>query len=347
MRLLEAFPPPAGTPLARCPHKEVLASIADMLEPPKNDVERTGMTTTSYVTSFRPDETTVVKVRRADVPPGTFMEAVDDYITLAKLVGTGFQKRPGDLADVRYGAVSAFQVEYQNLYREPVMTGLFRDFVERVGRSDYALTLAQATRDWSPEDRQGLKDALAAVRDRAGNDEAWRCVRLAMETRRPGEDIRDLAVDIDRTWSGATGQSTRLHDEFPGVPWPKLESLMLAAAEKRPTGEAPSAEFQRLLEGYYLTGRTEGLAPLVEALRTAFPAEGVPPALRQKVTDQFFESVKARRRQGLEPQTAIQRSLEDCRILVNPSPVETPGTIRRDGERVQIGGISLEVRRRQ
>lgn len=346
LRLLEAFPPAAGRTLLGSCHREVLTSIHEMLAPPKNDVERKGMTVTGYVTSYRDAETIEVKTRRADQPVAPYLQAVDDYIALAKLVGKGFQKPEGNLAEVRYGAVSAFQVEYLNLYREPVMTGLFREFLPEVGRSDYALHLARTTRDWSPAERQVLRDAHGAVKSRSGGDQAWRSTRLAMDCRQPGEDLPHLALEIDRAWSEGNREATRLNKEFPGLRMPKLEPLVLSATETRPPGASPVPQVLRTLEGYFLTGTMEGLAPLDRALEEAFPAATVPPALRERLEDQLLESVKARRRQGLDPETSLQRAVEDCRILVAPAgETADPGTIEADGEHVRIGGISLEIRR--
>lgn len=350
LTLLEVFPPPKGVPLSRCPHKEVLEYLADMLVPPRNDVERKGMTTTSHVTTYRPEETTVVHVRRADTPPGSFLEAVEDFVAVAGLVGKGFRReRPDNLADVRYGAQEALRVEYQGFYRDPALTPIFRGFVSEVGRSNYAWTLVQETRDWPDSERQALCQAHSAVHQRSGSDQAWRCMRLAMTTRQPGESFESLALDIDQAWAKALVESPRLASEYPGLPALKLEPVMVRAAEERPAGEGPSQRMGDLVEGYYLTGRLEGMAPLREALEQAYPVPGLPPELRGKIADTFYDSVRSRRRQGLDPETSLKRALEDCRILLTPTSPgsrETPGTIERDGEHVRIGGIKLDVRRK-
>ncbi len=350
LTLLEAFPPPKGVALSRGPHKEVLEYLADMLVPPKNDVERKGMTTTSHVTTYRPEETTVVHVRRADTPPGTFLEAVEDFVAMAALVGKGFRREnPENLADVRYGAQEALRVEYQGLYRDPVLTPIFRGFVAEVGRSNYALTLAQETRDWPESERESLRQAHSAVHQRSGSDQAWRCMRLAMTSRQPGESFTSLALDIDQAWERALIDSPRQAAEYPGLPPLKLEPVMVRAAEDRSPGQSPAQRMEDLVEGYHLTGRMEGMAPLSEALEKAFPASTLPAAVRSKVAETFFDSVRSRRRQGLDPETSLKRALEDCRILVSPSSRTsggTPGTIERADDHVKIGGIKLDIRRK-
>lgn len=343
LRLLKAYPPTPGRTLLGSSHRDVLASVADMLAPPKNEVEQKGMTITGYVTSFRESETIEAKYRRADVPVGTYLEAVDDYIDLCQRVGRGFDKAPGDLGSVRYGGVSAFQVVYQNLYKEPVMTGLFRDFLSSVGRSDYALHLARVSRDWTPQARQELSTTFRAVKEKSQSaDEAWRCLRLAMDVRKPGEDLQALALDFHEAWTAGTRDVLALNKAYQGLVIPKVEPLVLRAAEEHQPGQSIVPRLRTLLEGYFLTGSMEADATLQGAFDKGFPAGSVPTESREGLLDRFKQSVDERRRRGVKPDEAFARALEDVQILVaQPLP---PGRIEEDGRHVRIGEIELDVR---
>ena len=341
--LLEAFPPAPGRTLLGSSHREVLASIDEMRGPATSDLQRKGMTSTGYLATHRPEETLEVKYRRPDAPLTTYLQAVEDYVALARLVESGLRREPGDLAEVRHAAAGAFQVEYQHLYREPVMTGLFREFLGEVGRSDHALQLARLARDLEPSQRQEIRQAHASVRERSGADAAWVATRLAMDCRRPGEGLPWLAGELDRGWVEGSNEAVRLNREFPGLGMPRLGPLLVAAAETREGGASPVPGLFRTLEGYFLTGSPQGMAPLVAAFDAAFPPQRLEPVLRGKLLDQAVDSLKVRRRQGLDPETSMKRALEDVRLLLGTG-TDSPGTIEEEGSRIRIGGISREVR---
>lgn len=341
--LLEAFPPTPGRTLLGSPHREVLASIDEMRGPATSELQRKGMTTTGYLATHRPEETLVVEYRRPEALLTTYMQAVEDYVALARLVEGGLRREPGGLAEVRHAAAAAFQVEYQHLYREPVMTGLFREFLGEVGRSDHALQLARLARDLEPSRRQGIREAHAAVRERSGADAAWVATRLAMDCGRPGEELPWLARELDRGWVEGSNEAVRLNREFPGLGMPRIGPLLVAAAGSREGGASPVPVLFRILEGYFLTGSPQGMEPLVQAFDAAFPPERLEPVLRGKLLDQAVDSLKVRRRQGLDPETSMKRALEDVRLLLGAG-TDTPGTIEEEGTQVRIGGISLQVR---
>lgn len=343
LRLLKAYPPTPGRTLLGSSHAEVLASIDNMLAPPKNEVEQKGMTITAYVTSFRESDTVEAVYRRADKPVASYLEAVDDYIDLCQRVGKGFDKPPGDLGSVRFGGVSAFQVVYQNLYKEPEMTGLFREFLPVVGRSDYALHLARVSRGWTPEARQELGAAFRAVKEKSqSSDEAWRCLRLAMDVRKPGEQVDALALDFHEAWAAGSRDVFALNRTYQGLVIPKVEPLVLRAAEEHAPGESIVPRVRTLLEGYFLTGSFDAEATLQGAFDKGFPAGSVPPESRGALRDRFEQSVDERRRRGVKPAEAFDLAVDELRLLM--APPQTPGRIEEDGAHVRIGEIELDVR---
>lgn len=344
LRLLKAFPPTPGRTLLGSSHADVLTSIDDLLAPPKNEVEREGMTITAYVSSFREKDTLEVKYRRADEPVASYLEAVDDYIDLSRRVGEGFGKRPGDLGEVRYGGISALQVVYQHLYREPVMTGLFREFLPDVGRSDHALHLARVSKDSTPEARRELGATFRAVKaESQSTDEAWRCLRLAMDVRQPGEPLEPLALDLHEAWSAGTRDAVALNKRYQGLTLPKIEPLVLKVAEERKPGEAVAPRVRRLLEDYFLTGSYDAEGTLKGAFDQGFPQGSVPDDQRAGLEDRFRRSVEERRLRGVKPEEAFALSLEDLRLLAAPPPA-APGRIEDTGRTVRIGDIELPVR---
>lgn len=343
LRLLKAYPPTPGRTLLGSSHAEVLAAVDNMLAAPKSDVERLGMTITAYVSSFRETETVEAKYRRADAPLASYLEALDDYIDLCQRVGKGFDKPPGDLGSVRFGGVSAFQVVYQNLYKEPEMTALFREFLPEVGRSDYALHLARVSRDASPEARAELTAAFRAVKEESqSSDQAWRCLRLAMDVRKPGERVDALALDFHEAWAAGSRDVFALNKEYQGLVIPKVEPLVLRAAEERAPGESVVPRVRALLEGYFLTGSFDAEATLQGAFDRGFPPGSVPAESREALQDRFRQSVGERRRKGVKPDLAFERAVDELRLLM--APPQTPGRIDEDGRRVRIGDVELDVR---